>query len=56
MKTYKIEWVDKSSYYTYIEADTPEEALEKFESGELTSIEPGDYVEFVEGSIDITEV
>jgi len=54
MTTYRINWTDRTGYYTEIDADSPEEALEYFNDGlDGDGIEPDGFAESEPGSIEI---
>lgn len=54
-KKFKVSWCDLQEYYTFIEANTEEEALEKFHEDGVDSCEPGDFCQTEEDSIEVEE-
>lgn len=55
MTRYKISWTDAVGYYTYIEADSKEEAIRKFNVDGPDSIEPDGCVE-QQDDLDVEEM
>jgi hypothetical protein len=53
---YRINWTENVGYYAYVEADTPEEALEAFEdcTGDFHP-QPDDFCEVERDSIEVVE-
>lgn len=52
---YRINWTERVGYYTYIDADSHEEAMEKWREHEFDSCEPDSFCEHEEGSEEATE-
>lgn len=53
MPRYRIEWNDIVGFYTYVRAHSEEEALRKFDSGEIDTCEPDGYCELEEDSVKV---